>query len=372
MPCTILTLPLHANIGGLLQAYALQQACNSIDLPTHLSHYYIHPITCANWEKKKNLKALIQLILKRYPEKSRLPPWILRHIYHPFIKKYLTYTKFTSPHTLKTNVPTAEPWIVGSDQIWRLTYTRCIAPAPFFFLEFAPDTIRRQSIAYAASFGTDEWEGSPEETNACARLLQQFKAVSVRERSALDICRKQFGVDAVQMPDPTLLLRKQDYNQIIRSNHVRIRKQPYIATYILDQTPEKSASINQVALQLGIPVQPLQPQYHSCNWHHRLPPSVPQWLHDIREAQYVITDSFHGCVFSIIFHKPFVCFGNSGRGSARFDSLTQVFQLESRIANSYSDIFDILCDPIDWDKIQTIHDQERTRGIQFLKDNLCP
>lgn len=121
----------------------------------------------------------------------------------------------------------------------------------------------------------------------------------------------------------------------------------------------------------------LEPQHllsHSCakKLRDRILPTVPQWLHLVRNCDYFITDSFHGCAFAIIFNKPFVCLGNEKRGSARFDSLLGIFGLQDRLVSKLEPdtILHILNTPIDWDKVNAIRRSEQERAFDFLRKNL--
>ena len=274
---------------------------------------------------------------------------------------------------IQENLHIAASYIVGSDQVWRAGYARQIASVFFFFLSFASLEQRRRSITYAASFGSDEWEGAPEETEECGRLLREFKAVSVRELSGVKICKDVFGVDAVQMPDPTLLLQQSDYGKIIDSEKTWLPDGKYVAAYVLDESMEKTKLLQGSAIGMEMQLQHLLPHADAKKRRDRFPISVPQWLRLIRDCECFITDSFHGCVFAIIYNKPFVCLGNEGRGNARFDTLLGTFALEDRLITNATPekVLQVLHTPIDWKRVNAIHDSERERGVNFLKENLC-
>ena len=104
----------------------------------------------------------------------------------------------------------------------------------------------------------------------------------------------------------------------------------------------------------------------------RLPLSIPQWLRFIRDSECVLTDSFHGCVFSIIFNKPFICLGNASRGSARFTSLLGIFGLQERLVTSCDkdSILQLMNTPIDWERVNKIRHSEQQRAIDFLLKNI--
>lgn len=269
-------------------------------------------------------------------------------------------------------IPKKDAFIIGSDQVWRCEYTRDYVSTPFFFLNFAEPEQRQRSIAYAASFGSDEWEGTPEETVECARLLKDFKAVSVREHSGIKICREFFGVNAVQMPDPTLLLEPEDYSRLIRRWWTRRLPKPSMAVYLLDETEEKKRLTQSVAEQSELYPQQLTAHGDAPRAMDRIPLSVPQWLRCIRDAECVLTDSFHGCVFAIIFNKPFVCLGNKARGSARFDSLLGTFGLQERLLTNPTavQVAECMRTPIDWERVNFLRHSEQQRAYDFLKQNL--
>lgn len=269
-------------------------------------------------------------------------------------------------------LPQEDAFIVGSDQVWRASHARILDSVSHFFLGFASPQQRSRSFAYAASFGSDTWEGSPEETAECARLLKDFKAVSVREHSGIRLCREVFGVEAVQMPDPTLLLEPEDYLHICKHSWTRRKKIPYIAAYLLDETPQAIQILNKSAESLGFSIQHLKEHSDALRASDRLPLSVPQWLRYISDSQCILTDSFHGCVFAIIFNKPFVCLGNELRGSARFESLLSTFGLQERLVTKHdtSHILHLMKAPIDWEQVNQTRQLEKARAIRFIKENL--
>ena len=375
-PSYILTLPSFNNYGGVLQGYALQQVLqkhgvenNQIGyLPRGLEEWYKRQ---GKREKLRALKTLLKMIF--YPQAQRLPDYMIAAFFMQFRKKHMNLFRLNSQRTQLSKLSSAYRFIVGSDQVWRCEYSRESEHAPFFFLSFTDKEQRQRSIAYAASFGSDEWEGTPEETVECARLINEFKAVSVREHSGIRICREVFGVNAVQMPDPTLLLEQQDYQKLISSNIYRRRPKKGFATYLLDSSSCLNKLASDAAQQLRINHYSLTDNPQATNWSFRFPLTIPQWLRGIQECEYMLTDSFHGCVFAIIFNKPFVCLGNASRGSARFDSLLGTFGLQNRllINPTAKEIAECLNTPIDWERVNGIRSSEKQRALQFLKENLA-
>lgn len=360
----ILTHPLTGNYGGLLQAFASYTVLNNLGCNAYIYRYQPDDFPVKSFSWLKYYGSLLKLILGK---KGSL---VWRSLY--IANKFAGRMKFVrEPQVAFTDDDIR--YYVGSDQVWRATYCRKMRSPEYYFLNFATAAQRRKSIAYAASFGVDEWEGNEAETSVCAKLVQEFKAVSVREDSGVGICRKAFGVDAVQMPDPTLILERGEYENIINKARTRANKSPWLSTYILDESPEIVRLVHDCSDAMKLFHQALLPNRAADRWQDRIALTVPQWLRFIRDSEYFVTDSFHGCVFAIIFNKPFVCLGNEQRGSARFKSLLGTFGLTGRLLTNPSpeEMQRVLSTPIDWLRVNEIRAAERARAIAFLVDNLA-
>lgn len=363
----IVTHPLIGNYGGMLQAFALQRAVAGLghsvkvcdEVPEFAKSGYFSRGRRVRWNQCKEIINIIS---------GRLT-------YTPAFLKYKVAKSFKIAFmevSNKSEIAAGDSFIIGSDQVWRLEYTRTYSGAEHFFLDFATPEQRQRSIAYAASYGTDKWEGTPEETETCRALLQDFKAVSVREESGIGLCRKIFGVKALQMPDPTLLLNAGEYSNLINKSRTRRPCSRYMADYVLDSAPEIQQLLEATARQQNMYRQHLMPHVHAEKCRDRFPMSVPQWLRCIRDSQYMITDSFHGCVFSIIFNRPFICLGNAARGSSRFDTLLKTFGLQGRMLTEPTPqaVEELISTPIDWAGVNARIEDERRRGLQFLQQYL--
>ena len=360
MEIAILTHLFEGNYGGMLQGYALYKAISALNSGTSILHYS-RPV--AQSSLLSQIKSFFYRIIH------------FRLLWQHIAMKNIVDTFVSMANIKMTSVKNAmkiDVFVVGSDQVWRCEYARALQSAEFFFLNIATPHQISNSLSYAASFGADEWDGRIEETMECARLLKLFNSVSVREHSGVKICKEVFGVDAVQMPDPTLLLQTSDYAKIIVCDKTWLPESKYVAAYVLDETAGKAELLQESAGAMNLQLQHLMPHATAKKRRDRFPISVPQWLRLIRDCEYFITDSFHGCVFAIIYNKPFVCLGNEGRGNARFDTLLGTFGLENRLVTNASadEICRVLKTPIDWERVNAIHDAERERGINFLKENL--
>ncbi len=213
--------------------------------------------------------------------------------------------------------------IVGSDQVWRIENTRGVDLN--YFLDFLDENFNIKRISYAASFGNETWGGTNDETDRISHLLKEFTLVSVRESSGIKICAEKFNIPAVETLDPTLLLTKQDYINLL---NLRISAQRTLATYILDSNIHKKDIIRLVATRRSLSVIGLYPQNKNRCSRYK---SIRLWLESFLNAESIIVDSFHGMVFAILFNKNFVVLGNEKRGMARFTSLLNVLGLESRL-----------------------------------------
>ena len=369
----VLALQLRYNFGGILQAYALQKTLNK------LGHKVIHIdqhryVTLGPWYKKYPiyLKRAIRkylfgenLIVRADVAINNTTKAIATHT-DPFIDKHIKriYTKDFS-NIKKGKFDTI---IVGSDQVWRPQYF--FSKIENAYLEFTKDwDVKR--IAYAASFGTEEWEYSDEQTSNCAALLKKFNAVSVRESSAVKLCEEKFGVKTQHVLDPTLLLNKEDYIKLFESTKTP-RSEGNLFCYILDKGKETSSIIDGISKDKVFSPFYVNSRYEEPNTplEERIQQPVEKWLRAFYDAEFIITDSFHACVFSIIFNKPFIVYGNKERGYARFESLLTLFALEDRLISSPNEVNKMLQTPIDWERVNSIHKQMKEKSLSFLVNNL--
>ena len=356
MKIGILTQRLHNNFGGLLQNFALQQTLKK------LGHQPItidfRPRNNVLWFLLVQLKTLVLFFI---PGKRRpFGKWKKRDMRDEnislFVSKYIDAT-----HRIQKLLSIIVPMykfnaiIVGSDQVWRPKYNTIENT----FLAFVKSK-NVKKIAYAASFGVSNWEFTKQQTEKCGMLAQKFDAISVRENSGVHLCNKYLKVTAEETLDPTLLLSKEDYSQLC--SHIEPNKKPFLAAYVLDLTDAKKAAIEFFAKSKNI-----ETLIFSAESSVTL--TVQEWLSMYRDAEYIITDSFHGTVFSIINRKPFISIVNFERGADRFVSLLSKFDLEYRMMNE-KEIMEFEEKPIDWHTVSSIIETKKRDSIEFLKNNL--
>lgn len=216
-----------------------------------------------------------------------------------------------------------DAFVVGSDQVWRIENTR--GADLNFFLDFLPDDSKSLRIAYAASFGKDQWKGTQEETEKVGLLLKKFDFVSVREDTGVSLCKEIFNIESHHVLDPTLLLSQTYYSQLIdckkNSKHV-------LATYILDATDNSKKIVDNISGYFSLSVHHL---FKRSNTSFYIYHSIEHWLQTMRDADYVVVDSFHGLCFCLVFEKQFLVIANKKRGLTRFVSLLESVGLQNRL-----------------------------------------
>ena len=384
MEILILTQPLHTNYGGLLQAYALQQILKGMghDVVTDRLGV-VRKLPLWNRALRFLYHAVQFCILKNY----RYYPY--RYLFVSFDKESkakrsisINTERFVNTHidtidlltrsneSVSDAVRQFDAIVVGSDQVWRAT----MSDIPTYFLSFTK-AINVKRIAYAASFGTDDLnEYSKMDMKIASESIKLFDAVSVREKSGVHLCRDYFKMDAVHVLDPTMLLSKDDYLKLIEEED-KPCSENILLTYVLDRTQEKNDIIQRVGEALHLTsCENGAVKYFSnvveSNVSECIYPSVSRWVAGFRDAQFVVTDSFHGTVFSIIFNKPFVAILNSKRGSSRFISLLSVLGLENRLISTTNDLLEEHLKPIDYTEVNKILNDWRYLSISFMERHL--
>lgn len=369
MKIGILTLPLHINYGGILQAWALQTVLqrmgHDVDVfdKRHNNRWFYPGLILKRWALK--IFGFPNICILSEHKNIRLRK-LIRQNTDRFIERYINKRIVISLYDIRDSEYDAI--VVGSDQIWRQKYFTSswgnrMADA---FLRFT-DNWKIKRLSYAASFGLDNInEYSLVDKNECRDALMLFDSVSVRESSGVTLCRDLFGINAVKVLDPTMLLSAADYialaNDTVNSN-----RQGGLLCYFLDSDTNAVKITENICNMKG-----LSPYYvnadttnDSLPLSERIQPSVEQWLQGFVNADYVVTDSFHACVFSIIFGKQFIVVGNATRGLSRIESLLKEFGLEERLFVGNPAVL-----PEDYDvtDVQRILANKRQESLNFLSN----
>lgn len=365
MKIAILTQPLGDNYGGILQNFALQTVLKKLG----------HTPVTIDYKKESKTNSFKRIFLNLLLFRPLKTPYVRKAPRNKqlfrFVSENIATTERFNPPLSKDDLAkfNFDAYIVGSDQIWRPRYSQHV---PTYFLDFLKGDNSVKKIAYAASFGTDKIEFSETEIAEVKNLLPEFDAISVREDSAVELCKKYLKSKAIHLLDPTMLLEKDDYSKVIASDENAGKigdnnlAKGRCVSYLLDATPEKLDVFDKVSSALGL-------EQYSIKTKSKLNEkiAVTEWLRAFRDSSFVVTDSFHGVVFSIIFNRPFIVISNSIRGASRFKSILKIFKLEDRLLENADNLrIDILKSPLDWASVNNIRNSEKQKALEFLKNNL--
>lgn len=334
MKIALFTFPFNNNYGGFLQAFALLTVLkrqghdvvfinrrstipSGIRLYMHylkfyLKKYVLHRVECMKpWERWEEayVKCGVNVI-----------PFVEKYIYPQSgiitssrqLKKYVSNNKF-------------EAIIFGSDQIWR---PGMLPDYQEFFGSFVGNHSSCKLISYAASFGVDYNEYTASQCKKCGKLIERFSRISVREESGVNLIKNDLGWNVSNVEcvlDPTLLLSAKDYTDVsVISPEISGK---YVFCYILDVEDKKRNLIKRVCEVLNVTPYYIMPEFSPTNFEapieKRVLPPIEYFVNGINNSIGVMTDSFHGTAFSLIFQKPFVVFNNEKRGNTRITSILE-------------------------------------------------
>lgn len=353
MRVAVITFPLINNYGGIIQAFAMMRLLKDLG----------HEPTLVNFQSESKFKSISKFLIKKYVlffmqrfkgvtltlKNKELSEFVDTYIAPKTsvirnsqeLKQYFDNHKF-------------DACVVGSDQVFaKMGYTSFENDYSLGFID--DDTLK---LSYAASFGADRYQGDSQQVEFHKVNLNRFDGISVREESGVDVCNRTFGVDATHVLDPTMMIGKSNYVDIISldATNKKSENSNELFAYVLDSDEAKTKAIQNFAESKGLTTR----QINDGNASNDVI-SMEKWLSSIYYAEHVITDSFHGCVFCIIFNKPFHCFINQKRGADRFISLLKMFGLEHRIVGD-----DISNEPIHWDEVNEKLEYHKKNSADFL------
>lgn len=370
MKIGILTITPQIGFGGNLQAYALKTVLDELTSSNAEVICYIKKISLP-YQIHYFVKSLYRLIVKQEFVRFSIPSeyrYIGKNL-DDFHKKFLNFSKKVESSKALHNLINSsyDLVVVGSDQVWRPRYVSGIEN---YFLDGVHENVRK--ISYAASFGVSEWEFDEIQTSKCAKLLENFDIVSVREATGIKQAKdKLHYAKTVYLDlDPTMLASKAIYSKFI---HTIQDGKKYIFSYILNKDSNKFNVGNELKRELGMPL--MEFNTNAENGHvplkQRIAPSIDDWISGIANSEFVFTDSFHGMVFSIIFNKPFIVYINKARGAERFISLVNILGLENRIISCQSEFnHQIVKTQINWKDVNNIIANWKNETLERLKKYL--
>lgn len=361
----ILTFHRAVNYGAILQSYALQQQLRKLGLDCEIIDYRCkaieNPYSPFSINKNEGILRKVKSIagmLFKWRGRQRK-----RRMFYRFLQTHMTLTSsYRNSHKLIGLNSKFDLFISGSDQVWN---HNCTKLDPAYFLDFVQDINKKNS--YAASFGFTEIPKSLRKTYW--ELLHPFHHISVRERSGVKIIHDLLNREASFNLDPTLLLSRLDWNKLASSSD---QFQNYILLYIL-MDPSKILNVAfKIAEQKNLKIIYLNEDSLGMKIRHPnivfLTSATPEeFLSLFQNARYVLTNSFHGTAFSIIFQKQFMVeiAGREGNKNNRSESLLNLLGLNERImdGSAWTQIDQI----IDWVTVNERLEREREKSIQYLR-----
>lgn len=343
----------YDNYGNRLQNYASQQVINSLGIDVET----LPKVRYATYRSKVK-RLIMKLFQKDVP--MRQNQYLRIKKFEIFTDKYINMnTKYVTDYkALKRffNHNQYDFIITGSDQVWN--YFR--PNLAIDFLQFVP---KEKRISYAASFGVSEIPKKYKEKYT--RYLNDMNYLSIREHAGQKIIKDLTGRDCEVLIDPTMMLDKDAWLQVASKPKCTPNKN-YLLTYVLgNQTEEFKSFVHQLAKEKGLEVLNLLNPYDRDI--HCVDPG--EFVYLINHAEVMITDSFHGAVFSILMETPFVIFERQDKGASmnsRIDTLVSTFKMESRLSSHIKTIEDVY--NIDFSHIDEILKYERDKARMYLQN----
>lgn len=346
----LLTIHYSTSCGAIMQTYATCKVLEELG----------HEVIIINLQKKRDrtLKTLFSTVkyfnFERFRRKSL--PKRTKRMYIPDISM----------------IPKADYFLVGSDQVWN---PQLMGDSLIYnFLSFAPDGIPR--ISYAPSFGLSDITPflNSNLLDSIKRELNKFQSISVREDSGVSICKHLFGQDAIQVLDPTLLLS--DYSSLTGD----FKEKDEIACFFIGLKHNRKTIVSIIRIlkeELNIPVAYLEATslINGVDKYYFAPFLSPiKWLKVMKRARFILTSSFHGVAFALLFKKRFLVFNSNEQRIGRISSLLKILHLENRMVKDAEDLQlrkTIIHEAIDYDSVYSILKEKQTESIDYLKNNLC-
>lgn len=345
------TLTFHnaINYGAVLQAYALVKKIGDLGYDNVFLYDYRNSHIAESYRYFKKTKSLKSMAVQF----ATLPlKCIKHHKFNKFIRNYIPLTKDVSQDDM---------FIVGSDQVWNY---RASDFDKTFFLDFVNN--KTNKFSYAASFGFSKIPENLEEEYKT--LLEQFEMISVREKTGQKMIESLLNIDAPLVLDPVMLIDKGDWAEI--AGH---RNDKYILLYLMTKTPSIVEFAKKLSKKTGLKVYYINDYEISQDPDFVIKRTVgpKEWLNLFCGASYVVTNSFHGTAFSIVFNKNFFVelLPDTFDVNSRLTDVLNIFGLYERVINTRDDSY--VFDDIDFDCVNEILKEQRELSEEYLNKILC-
>lgn len=343
----ILTFSHAFNYGAVLQAYALKKTIYNLGFKASVVDYRAPFYPDTSWWRQVSFlyKRTIKFLLG-YP--------FYPLFFYKFMKQYLQDTPSLQREQLVQLNNQFDLFITGSDQVWNFTITK---DDPAFLLDFVTDP--KKKVSYAASFGfsyADE-KNKP----VFSQLLQQFAHISVREQTGAKIVKELTGKEVPVVLDPTLLLKKNQWESFSTPVH----QTAYVLLYLMDENEKIISFAKKLAQQKGLPLCGISTNKLKGITNFKCTPE--EFVGYFQNASYVVTNSFHGLAFSVNLNKTFFVdlLPPSWPANSRLENLLDLMGLRDRLIDNIGADYE---KRIDWQLVNTIVNQKREDSLQYLRD----
>lgn len=361
----VVNITLHAinNYGSVFQALATEHLFEKMGCEVETIDYIretaqsksiLHILKLKNISWKDKAKVILLKLLPYQRKRSKVLNGFRQNYLH------LTSKKYRSDADLEKDPPLADVYCTGSDQTWN---TVCQGDVPkAFFLHFVPEG--KKKISLSASFGISTLPDK--DKKEVKELLKTYDSISVRESVGIDIL-KELGIEGTLVADPTLAVDAVFWSDFAAP---RMFQEDYMLAYQLNGNSIFTHYMKAFAENKGIKLVLLRSVKDTRvdNGVVLTSPTPQEWLSLFKYAKYVLTDSFHGTVFSLIFHRDFMNI-MPPKYSSRIESIQKVTGLESRTVKDYDD-FSYCDNPIDYAQIDPILEKYRQETMAFLREAL--
>lgn len=349
------------NYGSLLQSIATIKAIESLGHSCEIIDYWKYDEIGLNgiltslkgkpsW-RKNILKRFIYVAL-RYPGEK-----IASSHFNKMRKKYLNLTPRCYFHD-DLRLLDADIFMTGSDQVWGPLLNGKFDDA--YFLSFVSS--KKPKVAYASSFGRTDFSESI--ISEYKKLLSKYDFITVRENNAVSLLQDWNIKCEGQVLDPTLLLDPEQWSKYIEEDI----KGEYVLIYEIHNNPLLDHYAKKFANHINLPLIRISPMLHQINRGGKfvLCPEIGLFLSYIKNAKYMVTDSFHGTAFAINFNRQFIEVLPNNKTGARNQSILQLTGLQNRIVSDFND-FSFANKSIDYSEINQILASERKRSFNTLR-----
>jgi hypothetical protein len=359
----IITWHYYSNFGSQLQAYALVKTIRELGFQCKVINY--HSI---KFGKPSKIKAFAERIIPLIPE--RICRAISSQLVFPSVRFRSFFDQTSHAYTdeqLKCLSKDFDAIVCGSDQIWAPNVYN-----PVYMLTFVPDGVRK--ISYAASIGLNDIPN--ELVDAYRSNLQRLDFISVRENKGRDLLLKKCNIEAEVVLDPTLLLTGEQWKSIVKKPKIDGR---YLFCYFLREDHNYETIVKEYAEKHNLKIYAVSAKSEDASWLTLLnyrDTGPKEFLGLILHAETVVTDSYHGSIFALQFHKNLYTFQRFASSevlcqNSRIDQLKSNFLIDSRIINTYEVPRLPELPSMDWTAFETHCSALRERSLQYIIKSLA-